>query len=346
MIEKRKEEHVKICAEKNISSSRNYFDFVHLLHCALPELDKDEINTETKIFSSKLKAPIVITGITGGFSGAEKLNSRLAQACEKLQLGLGLGSLRAGIENRALLKTYSVITRYNVPFVLGNIGAVQLVDQKKSKALTAEQINRALEAVNANCLAVHLNILQEIVQPDGETNTKGCIQAIKELISNLDVPVILKETGAGISYELALKAKSLGAGVDVGGLGGTSFAAVEYYRAKAKLHKRLGKTFWDWGIPTPVSILNCKKAAVKPIIGSGGVRNGLDSARAIALGADVAGTALPVLKPALSSTDAVVEELELFIEELKSTLFLVGAKNINDLKTKKVILGQDIIEYL
>lgn len=346
MIKKRKQEHIDICATKNVACSKNYFDCVRMIHCALPEINKKGIDISTKIFNSLLDAPVIITAITGGFGDAEKINSNLACAASKLGIGMGIGSQRAAIENKQLEKTYSVIKKYDVPFVIANIGAPQLVQQKRGKSVSVEDIKCIIEMIDADCVAVHLNFLQEIVQSEGETNANGCWNAIEKLSAKLNVPVILKETGAGISYEIALHAKKLNLGIDAAGAGGTSFAAVEYYRAGTKLQKRLGETFWDWGIPTPVSILNCKRAGVKPIIGSGGVRNGLDGAKAIALGSDVFGIALPVLRPALRNANAVIDELRIYIEELKTAMFLVGAKNIRELKRKRVILSSELADYL
>ncbi|MBU3901960.1 MAG: type 2 isopentenyl-diphosphate Delta-isomerase [Candidatus Thermoplasmatota archaeon] len=343
MIEKRKNEHVKICLEKNVQASKNYWKDVRLIHNALPEIDKDEINLSTKFFGKKLDAPIIIAGITGGFQGAKKINQNLAEAASILGIGFGIGSQRAGIENKSLSETYSVVKKYDIPFVIGNIGAPQLVKQKNKKSLSIKEIKETIDMIDADCLAVHLNFLQEIVQGDGDTNAKGCIDAIEKIKKLIKTPVILKETGSGISFELARKIKKMNIGVDVGGLGGTSFASVEYYRAKNKTQKRIGKTFWDWGIPTPTSILNCKKAGIKNIIGTGGIRTGADGAKAITIGADCFGIAYPLLKPAMKNAKNVVEELKIFIEELKSAMFLVGAKNIRELKNKTVVLDSAVV---
>ena len=337
MIHERKNEHVKICLEKKVQASKNYWENVHLIHNALPEINKDEISTSTKLFGKRLKAPIIIAGMTGGFQGAKKINENLAEAASILGIGFGVGSQRAGIENKSLEETYSVVKKYDVPFVIANIGAPQLVKQGNKKPLSIREINDAIRMVDADCLAVHLNFLQEIVQ-NGDTNAKGCLNAIETIKKSMKKPIILKETGAGISFEIARKIKKLKTGVDVGGLGGTSFAGVEYYRAKNEMQRRIGKTFWDWGIPTPASVLNCKKAKIKNIVATGGIRNGLDGAKAIALGADCFGMAYLLLKPATKNAKAVIEELKIFIEELRSTMFLVGAKNIRELKEKTVIM--------
>ena len=341
MIEKRKNEHVKICLEKNVQASKNYWENIYLIHNALPEIDKNGINLSTKFFGKKLNAPIIIAGITGGFQGAKKINRNLAEAASILGIGFGIGSQRAGIENKLLEETYSAVKKYDIPLVIGNIGAPQLVRQKNRKPLSIREIKNAINMINANCLAVHLNFLQEIVQ-NGDTNAKGCLNAIETIKKSIKTPVILKETGSGISFEIAGKIKKMNMGVDVGGLGGTSFAGVEYYRAKNEIQKRIGKTFWDWGIPTPASVLNCKKAGIKNIVATGGIRTGLDGAKAIAIGADCFGIAYPLLKPAMKNTKAVIDELKIFIEELKCAMFLVGAKNIRELKNKTVILDSSV----
>ena len=342
MIEKRKNEHVKICLEKNVQASKNYWENIYLIHNALPEIDKNGINLSTKFFGKKLNAPIIIAGITGGFQGAKKINRNLAEAASMLGIGFGIGSQRAGIENKSLEETYSVVKKYDIPFVIGNIGAPQLVKQRKKKPLSIKEIKETIDMIDADCLAVHLNFLQEIVQGDGEVNAKGCINAVEKIKKSIKKPIILKETGSGISFEIARKIKKMNIGVDVGGLGGTSFAAVEYYRAKNEMQRRIGKTFWDWGIPTPTSVLNCKKAGIKNIVATGGIRTGLDGAKALALGADCFGIAYPLLKPAMKNTKAVIDELKIFIEELKCAMFLVGAKNIMELKEKTVILDSSL----
>ncbi|MDI6917008.1 MAG: type 2 isopentenyl-diphosphate Delta-isomerase [Thermoplasmatales archaeon] len=343
MIQERKNEHVRICLEKNVQASKNYWENVHLIHNALPEIDKDEISTSTKFFGKRLEAPIIIAGMTGGFQDAEKINENLAEAASILGIGFGVGSQRAGVENKSLAETYSAVKKYDVPLVIANVGVPQLVKQGNKKPLSIREINDAIGMVDADCLAVHLNFLQEVVQGNGDVNAKGCLNAVREIVSKLGKPMILKETGAGISFELARKIKKLNTGVDVGGLGGTSFAGVEYYRAKNEMQKRIGKTFWDWGIPTPTSILNCKKAGIKNIVATGGIRTGLDGAKALALGADCFGIAYPLLKPATKNANAVVDELKMFIEELRSTMFLVGAKNIKELKGETVILDSLVL---
>ncbi|MGF3584276.1 MAG: alpha-hydroxy-acid oxidizing protein, partial [Thermoplasmatota archaeon] len=200
---------------------------------------------------------------------------------------------------------------------------------------TLENAHKMIDMIDANVFVVCLNFLQEVVQFEGEANAKGCLNAIKSLAENLDLPVVVKESGAGISFDVAKRlSKTRIAGIDVGGMGGTSFAAIEHYRAKMindVLHERGGKTFWDWGIPTPLSILDVGAATnwKLPIIATGGIRNGLDAAKALALGADCAGVAHAFLKPATISKKSTVFEVELMIKELRAAMFLVGADKVS-----------------
>lgn len=328
----RKKEHVDIVMEKNVSHSYNYWDDFLLVHDALPEIDLNEIDTSINIFRKKLKAPIIIAGMTGGFEQAGEINERLAKAAEKYGVAMGVGSQRAGLQDEKLEKTYSVVKNYDIPLRIANIGAPQLLEWDD----VVETSQKAVDMISAHVLAIHLNFLQEVVQPEGDRNAKGCIKKIDEIASSISTPVIIKETGAGISSKTLEKVLDTDiAGIDVGGAGGTSFAAVESYRArmkKDKIREELGKIFWDWGIPTPYSLLEiaelCKDAGLT-VIATGGIRHGMDVAKAIALGADAAGSASKMLKNPM-------EQMELFLLSLKSTMFLTGCKNIEELKEVEI----------
>jgi len=333
--ESRKHEHVKITLEKNVSSDHNYWDDVRINHNALPEINKNDVDLSTKLFNKKLGAPLIISGMTGGYRKAESINENLAKAAEKYQLGMGVGSQRAALEDKSLVDTYSVIKEYDIPLRFANIGASQLVIWGDKKTL--ENAIKMIEMIDAQVFVVCLNFLQEVVQFEGEANAKGVFDSIKKLAEDLDYPVVVKESGAGISFDVAQRlSKTKIAGIDVGGLGGTSFAAIEHYRAKMindKLHERGGKTFWNWGIPTPNSVLEVGDATEwkLPIIATGGIRNGLDAAKALALGASCAGVARALLEPSMKDSKTTIAELDAMIKELRAAMFLVGVDKVNDI---------------
>jgi len=338
----RKDEHVRISLEKDVSAHHNYWDDVILLHNALPELNKDEIDLSTKLFGKKLGAPLIIAGMTGGFQKAKKLNENLAVAAEKFQIGMGVGSQRSALENPDLKETYGVIKDCDIPLKFANIGASQIVLWGHKKTLDNAQ--KMIDMIDANVFVVCLNFLQEVIQSEGEAHAKGCFNAIKKLAEDLDIPLVVKESGAGISCDVAKRLiKTKIAGIDVGGAGGTSFAAIEHYRAKMindRLHERGGITFWDWGIPTPTSILEVGDATdwKLPIIATGGIRNGLDAAKALALGANSAGIAHALLKPASEDKKSTVFEIEAVIKELGAAMFLVGADKVSKMANAGVEL--------
>ncbi len=333
--ESRKDEHVQVSLEKNVSSEYDYWDDIRLIHNALPEINKDDIGLSTNLFKKKLGAPLIIASMTGGYPKAKKINENLAKAAEKYQIGMGVGSQRAAIEKKELAETYSIIKDYDIPLRFANIGASQLVMWGHEKTL--ENAKKMIEMIDADAFIVCLNFLQEAVMPEGESNAKGVFNSIKNLAKDLDKPVIVKESGAGISYDVAEKLSNTKiSAIDVGGLGGTSFSAIEHYRAKMindTLHERGGKTFWEWGIPTPTSILHVGDATdwKIPIIATGGIRNGLDAAKAIVLGADAAGIARHLLKPAIQGSKEVLDEMDVIIKELRATMYLLGLDKIEKL---------------
>lgn len=338
MIEERKEDHVEICLKEDVNAHYSYWDDLHFVHHALPEINFSDIDTKIKIFDKELSAPIIISAITGGYDKAKDINRNLAEAASNLKIGLGVGSQRAALENKSLVGTYSVVKEYDIPLVIGNVGAPQLISQSDSEALDTENIQDAFDMIDADVLAIHLNYLQEVVQPEGNVNAKGCLGEIKRLA--LKYPIIAKETGSGISRKTAQALRIAGViGIDVGGLSGTSFSAVEVYRAKNKgdsLKESIGRTFWDWGIPTPVSVVEADVGL--EIIATGGIRNGIDVARALALGADSAGMAGALLKAATQSPEKVEEQIKGVIHELKVTMFLTGSRNLSELRRQEVVV--------
>ncbi|MCX8174369.1 MAG: type 2 isopentenyl-diphosphate Delta-isomerase [Thermoplasmata archaeon] len=345
--QKRKMEHLEICLRENVEAEHNYWDDILFEHNALPEIDYDEISTQTEFLGKKLEMPLIINAITGGIPEAEKYNERLAKAAEKFGIGMGVGSQRPAFEG-ADATSYEIVKNHKIPLKIANLGAPQLVPQKKgSHVFTVEDGKKAIEMIDGDVLAIHLNFLQEVVQKEGDKNARGCLTRIKEFASAM--PVIVKETGAGISRRNAEKLKTAGVkAVDISGVSGTSFAKVEQYRAviqKDYLHAVLGTTLGEWGIPSPVCVLKSRVKGL-PLVASGGIRNGLDVARAIALGADAAGIARALLKPAHESQQKLERKLEAISEELKAVMFLLGVKNIEELKKVPCIIVGRTKEYL
>ena len=336
--EQRKAEHVNIILQEDVSASYDYWNDVRLVHHALPEIDLDDIDLRVSLFGKRLEAPLVISSMTGGFGMGGEINANLAKAAAEVGVAMGVGSQRAAIEKPELAETYAVVKDYDVPLRFANLGAPQLVPQGSKRAYGLADARTAMEMVHADALIVHLNFLQEVVQPEGDRRGRGVLAAIRALAAK--IPVMAKETGAGISREAAERLRQAGVqAIDVGGLGGTSFSAVEHYRARkdaATLKERLGATFWNWGIPTPASVVLANVGL--PIIATGGVRSGLDAAKGIALGATAAGMAKPMLEAAKVSAEAVVQELRAVIEELKAAMFLTGASSVEELHERHAII--------
>ncbi len=331
---KRKDDHIRITKEEDVESSQPGFKDVVLEHEALPEIDKKEIDSSCEIFGSKLRAPILIDSITGGSERGKKINRILASAAEKCGIGIGVGSQRAALEDESLVETYSVV-REKAPsaFVYGNIGAAQL------KEYNTEDLERAVEMIEADAMAVHLNFTQESIQPEGDIDARGCLSAIERAAEELSVPVIAKETGCGISQKTAQKLKEAGVdAINVAGKGGTSWPYIESYRAKAvgeRRKGRMGELFRDWGIPTAASVAMAAKEH-DFVISSGGVRSGIDVAKSIVLGAECSAAAAPFLKAALEGKGKVVEAVEDMIEGLETAMFVTGSKNLEDLSETRV----------
>ncbi|MFQ5975528.1 MAG: type 2 isopentenyl-diphosphate Delta-isomerase [Candidatus Hydrothermarchaeales archaeon] len=340
-IDSRKLDHIKIALRETVESkTKNGFGDIALVHRALPEVDKDEVDVGIEFLGRKFKAPIVIAGMTGGHEKAIRINKNLAIAAEKLGIPMGVGSQRAAIEDKTLEETYYV-ARENAPnaFLIGNLGAVQF-----NKGYTIKEAEKAVEMIKANALAIHLNPMHEAVQPEGDVNFKGSLSQIKKL-SDLSVPIIIKETGAGIAREEAkLLEKAFVSALDVGGLGGTSFAAVEYFRLTE--NRSRGKRFWNWGIPTAISTIETVENTSLPIISTGGIRNGIEIAKALALGATACGMALPLLGKAIQGPEQVIDHITEVVEELKIAMFLVGAKDTAELRKADLVITGKTKEWL
>jgi isopentenyl-diphosphate Delta-isomerase len=350
-VKQRKIEHVNIALGQDISvaQSANWND-VQFVHQALPEVDLDDIDTSVSFLGHRLRYPIFISSLTGGHDDVTAINRNLARAAEYYGLAFGVGSQRAGIVNPEVISSYA-ITREHAPktFLIANIGAPQLIAQAHHAPFTIEQVEHAVTMIGANALAVHMNSLQEATQPEGDRRTVGEAAALKTLTEKVSVPVIAKETGAGVCREQALLLRSCGvAAIDVGGAGGSSMSAMEAERSKARGDERthtVGMLFRDWGIATPVSIVEAKVAGL-PLISTGGVRTGLEVARALALGATLVGIGFPFLKAASQSYDAVCELLETIVAELKVAMQLSGAASIEQLQQTDIVVTGETRNWL
>ena len=345
---KRKADHIRISLNKNVQARKatTGFEDIHFIHKALPEINKQKIGLSTTIFNHKFAAPLIVGAITGGTPEATKINATIAETVEELGLGMGVGSQRAAIEDKKLEKTFS-IARKKAPtaFLIANIGGVQL-----AHGYGLKEAKKAIEMIDADAIAIHLNPLQEAVQPEGQANFRGVLEKIGEIAKELDKPVIAKETGAGIAAEEAKKLEAAGVkGLDVSGVGGTSFAAVEYYRTKREANifqRRAGDVFWDWGIPTAISIVEVSQTVNIPIIASGGIRDGVEMAKALALGASLTSLSQPVLHAAIKGVKETKDVLSLLIEELKTSMFLVGADSIRTLQGTPIVVVGETAEWL
>ncbi|MCS7136599.1 MAG: type 2 isopentenyl-diphosphate Delta-isomerase [Nitrososphaerota archaeon] len=346
-IEVRKLDHIRICLEKDVEFKQKttWFEFVEFIHVAAPELNYDDIETSTEFLGRKFSAPILIEGMTGGAKGTEIINKNLAMSALEFNIPLGLGSQRAAVEKPELVESFRIV-RDVAPdvFLIANIGGVQLIE---GGVKLAEEV---VSMVDANALAIHLNPLHEIVQPHGTTSFKGTLDAIRKIVEKLSVPVIVKEVGCGISGELSRRLSEMGvAAIDVGGAGGTNWAKIERIRALEKgflENAAIGKTFLEWGIPTAAATIEACTSTKIPIISSGGIRSGLDIAKAIAIGASMAGIARPLLHHAVVSSDRIVKVLRQMVSELKTAMFLTGCQNIESLKKVNVVITGRLLEWI
>jgi len=344
----RKSDHIRICLEEDVQHSHvtTGFEDIYFIHKALPEIERDKISLATTVFDHKFSAPLMVEAITGGTTEAVKINAAIASAVEELGLGMGVGSQRAAIEKPSLGKSFS-IARKKAPtaFLIANIGGPQL-----ARGYGVKEARKAVDMMDADALAIHLNALQEAVQPEGETSFKGVLDKIGEIVEALDVPVIVKETGAGIAAEEAKLLASMNvAGIDVAGVGGTSWAAVEFHRARQKrdeFHQELGKAFWDWGLPTAISLIETLQSVSITVIASGGIRTGIDVAKSLSLGANLAGIAHPILLAATKGPREVEKTLQVVIEGLRNTMFLVGAESISKLREVPLVITGKTAEWL
>ncbi|MEM1250900.1 MAG: type 2 isopentenyl-diphosphate Delta-isomerase [Cyanobacteria bacterium P01_H01_bin.21] len=335
-IADRKADHLRICLEDDVQCRQvtTGLENYRFIHCGLPELNYDQVDISTPFLGKKLATPLLISSMTGGTEQARVINQRLAVTAQKFGLAMGVGSQRIAVEKPELASTFNIRDYAPDALLLANLGAVQL-----NYSYGLEHCQRVVDWLKADALILHLNPLQECVQTRGDTDFSNLMTKIETLCSHLPVPVIAKEVGNGISGSLAQKLINVGvAAIDTAGAGGTSWAKVESERAQDLKQRRLGQTFADWGIPTADCIESVRAIAPTiPLIASGGLRNGLDIAKTIALGADIAGMAFPFLKAADHSEAALNTLADILIAELKTALFCTGQGNLNDLKHSQVL---------
>ncbi|MBZ0279601.1 MAG: type 2 isopentenyl-diphosphate Delta-isomerase [Anaerolineae bacterium] len=340
--ENRKVDHIRINLEKDVQFPRltTGLERYRFMHQALPEMNLSDVDTRVTLFGKILSAPIIISSMTGGTDMAYRINQHLAKAAQTQGVAMGLGSQRAGIEKPHLAYTYQV--RDVAPDILlfANVGAVQL-----NYKYGAEQCQKAVDMIEADALILHFNVLQEAVQPEGDTNFAGLLTKIEQVCKNVSVPVIAKEVGWGFSEQNARDLANAGiAAIDVAGSGGTSWSEVEYHRSPTAFHARVAASFADWGIPTADAIQYAVKGAPNiQIIASGGLRDGIDIAKCIALGATAGGLAGPFLKAADESTEAVDQLIREISTQLRIAMLCSGAKDIMALQKTTLLRNEDIL---
>jgi isopentenyl-diphosphate delta-isomerase len=338
-ISKRKKEHLQIVhnQEVNYREQTTGFENFHFVHNALPEIDLDEIATQTEFLGYKLAMPLMISSMSGGEKEGEKLNRDLAKAANQHKIPLALGSIRPALENRAALPSYLVARQYapDIPLI-ANIGATQLV-----KDLNSQKLLELLREIQVDALSIHLNSLQEALQPEGQPHFKGVSQAIERLKDTLPLPIIVKEVGFGLSLDVIKHLVKIGVQwVDIAGAGGTSWSRIEHQRTKTKIRQEVATQFFECGIPTTTAIQNAVKLKRLHVIASGGIDNGLKFAKAIALGAELAGAATTFLiirqKEGLEGLARIIQ---VYGETLRISMFCTGCKNLAEFRGNPAIIN-------
>jgi isopentenyl-diphosphate delta-isomerase len=333
-IELRKSDHIRINLEEDVQSGLTTgLERYHFVHQALPEINLEDIDTSSTLFNKHLNAPILISSMTGGTSEAVKINQILAEAAHHAQVAMGVGSQRIALEDPEQAKGFQV--REIAPDILlfANLGAIQL-----NYGLGVEACQRAVDMIEADALVLHFNAIQEALQQDGNTQFAGLVDKVEAVCKELSVPVIAKEVGWGFSQQdVSLLAQAGVAAIDVAGAGGTSWSQVEMYRTKDENRRKIAEAFLDWGISTSEAILNVSEIApdVK-IIASGGLRNGVDIAKCIALGASIGGLASPFLKAASQSVEETMKLITVLQDQIRICMFATGSKTLNQLRQNKI----------
>ncbi len=330
LTKSRKQDHIEINLHRDVQSTlKTGFDLYHFDHNPLPEIDLASISSVCDFLGKSVKAPILISSMTGGTAEGLKINRNLAEAAELRGIALGLGSGRAGLDSEDAAKTYQ-LRRWapSIP-IYANLGAIQL-----NYGCGVEECKRVVEMAGADALILHLNSLQEALQPEGQTNFSGLLAKIEVICKALNVPVIAKEVGWGINAKAAQRLVNTGvACIDVAGAGGTSWSEVEKHRNSSEERIRISSHFQDWGLPTAEAVRQVSQALPKvPLIASGGLRKGLDVAKSLTLGASMGGIAGGFLKAATQSSEEVVKMIDELLLELRIVMFGVGAQSIEQLK--------------
>ena len=339
-IIRRKQSHFDLCAQADVEfkSKTTWLECVELVHQPLTETLLDDLDLSVEMFGKRLRAPIVITAMTGGTPDTGKFNQEVAALADRLGLGFGVGSQRVMLNHPEVTNTFCVREQAPNVLLLGNIGIAQ------ARELSLAQLQKLVDGIQADALCVHLNTAMEIVQQHGDRDFRGSLTAIKRLIHELPVPIMVKETGCGFARETGERLAAAGVQwIDVSGAGGTSWVGVETLRNRALQH--LGEAFWDWGVPTAASVLELRGLGIN-LIASGGIRTGLHATKAIALGAQAAGVALPVLRAYVNGGIAAVEEFLLgLITELRAAMMLCGGERVTDLHANRAVVSGPLLEW-
>ncbi len=342
ITESRKKDHLKPFRTGGVEARNgsNWLEYVHLIHQSLPELDSAELDLSTTFAGHRFEAPLFITGMTGGTSEAAAINRALAKTAQYFGIGFGLGSQRAMLQNPALAESYKVREAAPKAFVAGNLGGVQ------AAASSTTDVQKLLDAVQADALCIHLNPAQEMLQPEGDRDFRGVADAIARLVQELDVPVIVKETGAGLSRESCQRLQDSGVRyVDISGSGGTSWVGVEVQRRQGESDPNL-TAFWDWGVPTAAALCDVSDSGLQ-FIGSGGIRTGLDVARVLALGAQMAGAASPFIQAYFQQgEEGIHKAVESILHGLRTAMLLTGSRNLDELRSAPRVLGGELLSWI
>ena len=338
-ISQRKKDHLALCAGPNVAfkDKTTLLEQVRLVHDALPEMHADDVDSTTELLGKTLKAPIIVAAMTGGTDRAAAVNQDIARAAEELGLGFGVGSQRAMFERPDTTWTFNVRDVAPTMLLLGNLGMVQ------ARQMSTQEIEDLAGKIGADALCIHLNPAMEIVQPGGDRDFKNGLDVLRRLVEELKIPVVAKETGCGLSRSAARRIAETGVRtVDVSGAGGTSWVAVEAHRAIDEDEKALANELWDWGIPTGASVAQCKGLGLD-IIATGGLRNGSDVARALALGATVGGIAAAVLKAhKAGGYEGAKVFLRRAVASVRAQMLLTGSRTVADLRRAKTVIAGEL----